>query len=72
MPANHLEASVRLKPGGAVLDLHGEISGFAQEAPYSRTSWKDNSRKLPLCAFSAPLCQAALREGACKSARRLL
>ena len=32
MPANHLEASVRLKPGGAVLDLRGEINGFAQEA----------------------------------------
>ena len=32
MPANHLEAGVRLKPGGAVLDLHGEINGFAQEA----------------------------------------
>jgi anti-anti-sigma factor len=32
MPANYLEASVRLKPGGAVLDLHGEINGFAQEA----------------------------------------
>jgi hypothetical protein len=32
MPAKHLETSVRLKPGGAVLDLHGEINGFAQEA----------------------------------------
>ena len=32
MPAKHLEASVRLKPGGAVLDLHGEINRFAQEA----------------------------------------
>jgi hypothetical protein len=32
MPANHLEASVRLKPGGAVLDLHDEINGSAREA----------------------------------------
>jgi anti-anti-sigma factor len=32
MPANHLEASVRQEPGGAVLDLRGEINGFAQEA----------------------------------------
>ena len=32
MPANHLEASVRQDPGGAVLDLRGEINGFAQEA----------------------------------------
>jgi anti-anti-sigma factor len=32
MQAKHLETSVRLKPGGAVLDLHGEINGFAREA----------------------------------------
>jgi anti-anti-sigma factor len=32
MPANYLEASVRQEPGGAVLDLRGEINGFAQEA----------------------------------------
>jgi anti-sigma B factor antagonist len=32
MQAKHLEASVRLQPGGAVLDLHGEINGFAREA----------------------------------------
>jgi anti-sigma B factor antagonist len=32
MLAKHLETSVRLKPGGAVLALHGEINGFAQEA----------------------------------------
>ena len=32
MPANHLETSVRREPGGAVLDLRGEINGFAQEA----------------------------------------
>ena len=31
-PANQLEASVRQEPGGAVLDLRGEINGFAQEA----------------------------------------
>jgi anti-anti-sigma factor len=32
MPANYLEASVRQEPGGAVLDLRGEINGFGQEA----------------------------------------
>ncbi|HKH39519.1 MAG TPA: hypothetical protein VKA82_20365 [Rubrobacter sp.] len=32
MPANHLEASVRQERGGTVLDLRGEINGFAQEA----------------------------------------
>ena len=32
MPAKHLEASVRQEPGSAVLDLHGEINGFSQEA----------------------------------------
>ena len=32
MPANHLEANVRREPGGAVLDLRGEINGFAEEA----------------------------------------
>jgi anti-sigma B factor antagonist len=32
MPANHLEVSVRREHGGAVLDLRGEINGFAQEA----------------------------------------
>ena len=44
MPANHLEASVRLKPGGAVLDLHGEINRFAQEAlnaAYAEAEAKD-------------------------------
>jgi anti-anti-sigma factor len=30
--ANQHEASVRQEPGGAVLDLRGEINGFAQEA----------------------------------------
>jgi len=33
MPAKHQhEASVRREPAGAVLDLRGEINGFAQEA----------------------------------------
>jgi anti-anti-sigma factor len=32
MPTRHLEASVRREPGSAVLDLRGEINGFAQEA----------------------------------------
>jgi len=32
MPAKHLEASVRREPGGAILDLRGEINGFSQEA----------------------------------------
>src|ERR671926_556168 len=44
MPANHLEASVRREPGSAVLDLNGEINGFAQEAldvAYSEAEAKD-------------------------------
>jgi hypothetical protein len=32
MPAKHLEANVRQEPGVAVIDLGGEINGFAQEA----------------------------------------
>ena len=32
MAARHFEAEVRREPGGAVLDLKGEINGFAQEA----------------------------------------
>jgi len=32
MPANYLEASVRQELGGTVLDLRGEINGFAKEA----------------------------------------
>jgi anti-sigma B factor antagonist len=32
MAMQHLEASVRQEPAGAVLDLNGEINGFAQEA----------------------------------------
>jgi anti-anti-sigma factor len=31
MAAQHLEASVRREPAGAVLDLRGEINGFGQE-----------------------------------------
>ena len=44
MPANHLEASVRRELGGAVLDLSGEINGFAQEAldaAYAEAEAKD-------------------------------
>jgi anti-anti-sigma factor len=44
MPANHLEASVRQEPGGAVLDLHGEINGFGQQAldaAYAEAEAKD-------------------------------
>jgi anti-sigma B factor antagonist len=32
MAARHLEVEVRPTEGGAVLDLRGEINGFAQEA----------------------------------------
>jgi anti-sigma B factor antagonist len=32
MPAKHLEATVRQEPSVAVIDLTGEINGFAQEA----------------------------------------
>jgi anti-anti-sigma factor len=32
MAVKHFEAQVRREPGGAVLDLRGEINGFAQEA----------------------------------------
>ena len=32
MAVQHLVASVRREPGGAVLDLRGEINGFGQEA----------------------------------------
>ena len=32
MAAKHLEATVRLEPEVAVLDLMGEINGFAEEA----------------------------------------
>ena len=32
MPTEHLEASVRYPPGVAVVDLHGEINGFGEEA----------------------------------------
>jgi hypothetical protein len=36
MPANYFKASVPLKPGGLVLDLRGEINGFAKEASKRR------------------------------------
>src|SRR5215207_9468612 len=36
------------------------------------SAWKVNSSKFAFTAFSAPLCQAALHEGACISATRLL
>jgi anti-sigma B factor antagonist len=44
MPAKHLEASVRQERGGTVLDLRGEINGFAQEAlnaAYAEAEAKD-------------------------------
>src|ERR687892_1370364 len=31
MPAKHLEATVRQEPGVAVIDLTGEVNGFAEE-----------------------------------------
>jgi hypothetical protein len=37
-----------------------------------RSAWKGNSANFAQTEFSAPLCHAALREGACTSARRLL
>jgi anti-anti-sigma factor len=44
MQAKHLEASVRQERGGVVLDLRGEINGFAQEAldaAYAEAEAKD-------------------------------
>jgi anti-anti-sigma factor len=44
MAVQHLVASVRQEPGGAVLDLRGEINGFAQEAldtAYAEAEAKD-------------------------------
>ena len=44
MQAKHLEASVRHEPAGAVLDLHGEINSFGQEAldaAYAEAEAKD-------------------------------
>jgi anti-sigma B factor antagonist len=44
MPAKHLEASVRQERGGTVLDLRGEINGFAQKAlnaAYAEAEAKD-------------------------------
>ena len=44
MPAKHLEASVRQERGGTVLDLRGEINGFAQEAlNAASTEWRRES-----------------------------
>jgi anti-sigma B factor antagonist len=44
MPTDHLETSVRREPGGAILDLRGEINGFGQEAlnaAYAEAEAKD-------------------------------
>jgi len=44
MAVQHLEASVRREPGGAILDLRGEINGFGQEAlnaAYAEAEAKD-------------------------------
>ena len=44
MAVEHLEASVRREPAGAVLDLRGEINGFGQEAldaAYAEAEAKD-------------------------------
>ena len=44
MPAEHLEATVRQEPGVAVIDLMGEINGFAEEAlnaAYAEAEAKD-------------------------------
>jgi anti-sigma B factor antagonist len=44
MAVEHLEASVRPEPGSAVLDLHGEINSFGQEAldaAYAEAEAKD-------------------------------
>ncbi len=44
MAVEHLEASVRPEPGSAVLDLHGEINSFGQEAldaAYAEAETKD-------------------------------
>src|ERR671917_1392658 len=44
MQVKHLEASVRHEPAGAVLDLHGEINSFGQEAldaAYAEAEAKD-------------------------------
>jgi anti-sigma B factor antagonist len=44
MAVRHLEAEVRQERGGAVLDLRGEINGFAEEAlntAYAEADAKD-------------------------------
>jgi anti-sigma B factor antagonist len=46
MAARHLEAEVRQERGGAVLDLRGEINGFAEEAlntAYTEADAKDTN-----------------------------
>ncbi len=45
MPAKQLEASVRRRPGGSVIDLHGEINGFAQDA--LNAAWSEAERQDP-------------------------
>src|SRR5690349_18181639 len=44
MPAKQFEANVRLRPGGAVIDVHGEIDGFADgilKTAYAEAESKD-------------------------------
>jgi hypothetical protein len=53
MPAKHLEASVRQEPGSAVLDLHGEINGFSQEALDAAYAKADSALSLALIHRSA-------------------
>ena len=45
MAVRHLEVEVRREPGGAVLDLRGEINGFAEEA--LDTAYADAERDNP-------------------------
>ncbi|HZB10361.1 MAG TPA: hypothetical protein VE525_14750 [Rubrobacter sp.] len=69
MPAKHLEASVRLKPGGTVLDLRGEINGFAQEAlnaAYTEAEAKDPGPS------SSKLCEKCQARASLLNIRRLI
>ena len=69
MPAKHLEASVRLKPGGTVLDLRGEINGFAQEAlnaAYTEAEAKDPGPS------SSKLCEKCQARASLFNIRRLI
>ena len=46
MPAKHLEATVRQEPVVAVIDLTGEVNGFAEEAlnaAYAEAEAKDTN-----------------------------